>query len=122
VVKNLSREPDAGELTERITIEKYTPTRTPAGQEIPGWKFGETRWARNHVGSSTEAWRARQIFPEVTGVFILRGYLDVTPRDRIVCGLRRFDILAVTDPFGGKEPLRAEWLHISYREGQTKGS
>lgn len=88
---------EIGELKNRITVQKYTETRSNAGQVLKSYTDSVSRWAYIKPLTTREILQAQQISSEITHEVWLRYPLDVTPKDRIAFGLRTFEILGVVN-------------------------
>jgi SPP1 family predicted phage head-tail adaptor len=85
-----------GQLRHRLDVESFTETRDSFGQPI-------TTWAVLHDGvkafveplAGRELFQARQLHADVTHRITMRYVAGITPKHRISCGEREFDILSI---------------------------
>jgi SPP1 family predicted phage head-tail adaptor len=84
-----------GRLRHRIEIQISVDTNDSFGQPIPAWAvlFGNVK-AFVEPLSGQELFDARQLHAEVTHRIIVRYLAGITPKHRIVFGVRVFDILS----------------------------
>lgn len=88
---------DAGDLDREIVLHTATTsTDATSGQEIQDWEETATIWAQWIPGTSTEAWRARQIHSEIEGVYKVYWRDDITPEGSRILGHdgRTYDVKA----------------------------
>lgn len=100
----------AGKRDRRITIERYSVTRSPAGAEVQTWSELATVFAEKLDLSDRERVAAAQVSAEITTRFRIlysRRVADVNPKDRISHAGRTYDI------WGVKEIGRREGLEIT---------
>lgn len=87
---------EIGKLRHRVTIEKYTETRSSAGQVLKTYTTSSTRWAQIRPLTTKEILQAQQIHAEITHELFLRYPLDVSTKDRVIYNSRTFEIIGVT--------------------------
>ncbi|MFO1007565.1 MAG: phage head closure protein [Planctomycetaceae bacterium] len=97
---------EIGKLKNRITIEKYTESRSNAGQVLKSYTTSSTRWAMIKPLTTREILQAQQVHAEITHEIYLRYPLDVTAKDRIKYDNRTFEILGVINVDEAKFFLR----------------
>ncbi len=100
---------NAGDLDQRIVLERRTVERDAAGQAIEKFlPLASVRAAVRPI-SGREDFTASQRFAEAEVRFVLRYRKDVTPVDRVVHAGRAYDVLEVL-AFPGGRPERLEIL------------
>lgn len=95
-------------LRHRLTIQQPTVTTNSYGEPITTWGALATVWGSIRPLSGREATNtgADQVQASVQHDVRIRYRGDITPRMRIVCGARTFDIETVDDPDGRRAMLR----------------
>ncbi|MDH2066884.1 phage head closure protein [Pantoea sp. GD03673] len=83
----------AGRLCHKVTIQNFTVTRLPSGQQQNVWVDGMTVWAEVKGVSSRELMTSGAHKSEATVRVCIRFRTDVTAASRIKC---------ITGPFKGK--------------------
>jgi SPP1 family predicted phage head-tail adaptor len=85
----------AGQLRNRIVIERNAGTKTASGGMSESWVTFATRWARVRPLSTTERIRAGgQDISEITHEVTIRHTAGVTADMRVIHGTRILDIVA----------------------------
>ena len=84
-----------GTLRHRIKIQAYNASRDSFGSEVPEWVDVTTVWASMTPVSGKEYMASSQMRAEVTTKIGIRYQQGVTPKMRVVCGTRIFDIISV---------------------------
>lgn len=110
--------PGAGELRERITVQRVSTTRDDMGGLIETWADLATLWARVEQASSGEQFRRQQAGATAAWTVTVRWRGDLRPADRISWRGRSFEIVALENP-----DLRRRFLAIACNElrvGQTQ--
>lgn len=88
---------NAGELRDRVAIQRRTMSVDAAGGAVESWSTSATRWARIEPQGGSEAVNADRVLPSVTHRVTFRWESGlVLPRDRIVFGTRTLNVEAVT--------------------------
>jgi SPP1 family predicted phage head-tail adaptor len=90
----------AGSLDRRITVERATMTANHVGEIVPTWVTLTTAPASMVDIPDGERWRAAEVSATVTTRFQIRWNTvtaTITPKDRIVCEGRTFDIFHVKE-------------------------
>jgi SPP1 family predicted phage head-tail adaptor len=85
----------AGPLDSRITIQRATLAENSVGEFVPTWAAITTLPASKVDIPDGERWRAAEVAATVTTRFQIRWNAvtaTVSPKDRIVCDGRTYDI------------------------------
>lgn len=92
----------AGRLRERLTIQEESVTRAASGEEIRTWDTVATVWGQVLPGTPNERFLAAagQRVAEVSHTVRIRHRAGITPKMRILWGVRILEILGVVDPDG----------------------
>ncbi|HMQ94604.1 MAG TPA: phage head closure protein [Amaricoccus sp.] len=102
------KQPTAGRLDRRITIERPTyGTDAFGGAPVSAWVPIGTVWAEVTPVSDGERWRAAELAAVITTRFRIRWGLGVTVEDRIIYGGREYAISGV------KELGRQRWQELT---------
>jgi len=97
----------AGQLRQRVIIQKDTPTQDSVGQPVPSWGTHLTRWAAVEPLTGREYFTAQQTQAEVTTRIRLRyssGH-GITPKMRVIWDGRIFEIDTVAEVKSGRREL-----------------
>jgi SPP1 family predicted phage head-tail adaptor len=97
---------NAGELRQRITLERPTITRDTSGAEIQTWGTFATVWASKKHKTSREFYAAQKVNAEITDLFTIRYRAGVTTRMRVSFDGKDYDILGADDPDGRRRELQ----------------
>lgn len=90
----------AGSLDRKITIQRATFSPNAAGEDVPAWADLVTVRASKTDIPDGERWRAAEVAATITTRFQVRWNAltaSVTPKDRIICDGRAFDISHVKE-------------------------
>lgn len=95
--RSSSRNKTAGELRERVRIEKLadTPERDESGAEVEVWEEVATVWASVDPVSGVEFFASGQVQARATHTVVMRRRTDVTPKNRLVWTTNRDLVLAI---------------------------
>jgi SPP1 family predicted phage head-tail adaptor len=89
---------NVGTMRDQVTIQRYTKSRDPYGQEVQTWADLVTlQFADLHHVSGREAVVAKQMHAEATHKVVTRYVVEVKPQDRILYKGRVFNILDAND-------------------------
>jgi hypothetical protein len=88
---------DAGELTERITIEKSTNTQNEVGENTLTWSTFATVWAKVESMSGREAERYAEIVGFSGHKVTMRPLTGFTSAMRIIYRTRTLEIGAINE-------------------------
>lgn len=88
----------AGRLPHRISLQRATETKDPAGEVLQAWATVATVWAAVEPISGREAWIAQQANTLTTHRVLIRYRSGVTTKDRFIWGTRTFYIESVITP------------------------
>ncbi len=97
----------AGQLRQRVTIQKDTPVQDGYGQPVPVWSTHLTRWAAVEPLTGREYFTAQQTQAEVTTRIRVRwssGH-GITPKMRVSWSGRLFEIDSVLEPVSARREL-----------------
>jgi len=86
---------NAGDLTERITLQAETFTRDTYNQKIAAYTDIVTVWAQVIMSGGREFYAAQKLYAETSAVFKIRYRTETNPRMRIKWGNRYFAILGI---------------------------
>lgn len=86
---------DAGDLHDRVQIERDTITRVK-GVEVRTPFIYATRWANVDFLSGSEIWKAQQVNPDVNVRITMRYCTDLLPSDRIIHDGKKLEIKSIT--------------------------
>jgi SPP1 family predicted phage head-tail adaptor len=101
-----------GQLNRCIRIERDVRTKDDmGGRDITPWVVAQV-YAMYRNKSMRELLQAQQVQSTGTGVFVIRNRNDLLPRDRIIMGSQRFNIVGIPpyDP-------RASFVEIEVENG-----
>ena len=87
----------AGDLTERISVERFTSTQDELGQPIEAWAPLFTCWAAVEPLVGREYIAAQALQSEVTARIRMRFRPWMTAQDRIVHDGKTYNIVSVID-------------------------
>jgi SPP1 family predicted phage head-tail adaptor len=107
-------EPAAGELRERVTIQRVTSTRDAIGGVIETWSTLMTVYAKVAPMSAGEQYRRQQIQAKADWKVTVRYANTIAPADRIVWRERTFQIKGITNP-----DMRRRFLDLACEELQV---
>lgn len=101
----------AGKLRSRVSFERATMLDDDLTQ-VEVWEgFGVPHWAQKTDVSDAERFRAQELSAQITTRFLVQ-YTSVTsaltPKDRLVCEGRRYDISGIKEVHGHRR-----WLEIT---------
>ena len=96
---------EAGQLSQRVTIETSTKTEGPSGAPKQSWTSLRTVWASVLPTAASEGEATEQVAADVTYAVRMRYAADVTPRHRIRWRGRVLSIIGVYDPDGRRAEL-----------------
>ena len=102
---------DAPRLDRRIQFRRATLTDDGFSQVEVWADHGAPVWASKSDISDGERWRAAEVAASVTTRFVVRWSIftaDLTPRDRLVCEGREYEIVGVKEGAG-----RRQWLEVT---------
>jgi len=103
---------DAGQLRERVTIQRPTQTKNGIGEPVPTWADLATVWAHVKDLSGREINAARAVQSEAVKRVTIRWRADLTADMRV---LHNGVVMVITAPprmVGWKE-----WLELDCSEG-----
>lgn len=89
---------NAGELTERITLQAETKTYNGYNEPIIVYSDVVTVWAQVIMSGGREFYAAQKLNAETSAVFRIRRRSGMNTRMRIKWGNRYFDILSIAEP------------------------
>ena len=101
----------AGDLRERVTIQRKTIASNSYNEPIETWSDLATLWAAFPDQNGKEMRAAQKLYASVTAVIVIRYRADVTVMHRILHGSHVYEIQAVIDV-----NMRHHWLHLYVRE------
>lgn len=110
----MAQEPGAGELNERVTIQRRSSTRDAMGGQIETWQVRATLWARVQPMSAGEQYRRQQIQAKADWKVTIRYNGDVLPSDRLSWRGRTFEIKGILNP-----DMRRRFLDLACEELQV---
>lgn len=110
----MAREPGAGDLNERITIQRKLVTRDAIGGQIETWQVRMEVWAMAAPMSAGEQYRRQQIQAKADWKIIIRWNGDVLPSDRIAFRRKTLEIKGILNP-----DMRRRFLELSCEELQV---
>lgn len=84
-----------GQLNRRIKIVRDTRVSDGVGGHTTAPVTVATVWAKYRNKSTRELLQAQQVQSTGSGVFVIRNRDDLLPRDRIVMGDQRFNIVGI---------------------------
>ena len=88
----------AGKRRSLVQLQSVTVTRDEYGDSQPNYNTFATAWASIQPLSGRELTNAQQVSSEVTHEIITFFNKSMTPRGRVVFGLRTFHVESVTNP------------------------
>lgn len=86
----------AARLSDRITLQVKTVTKTASGDVTESWGTLATVWAERRDARGTEDYLGQALLAQVDAVFLIRAIEGVTPAGRLVHGSTVFDIVRVS--------------------------
>ena len=95
----------AGDLTERVTVERFTATYDELGQPIESWAPLFTCWAAVEPLQGREYIAAQALQSEVTTRIRMRFRPWMTAQDRVIHGGKTYNIVSVIDVRSGHREL-----------------
>lgn len=96
---------NAGKLDKRITLQSAAESRDAHGQPIETWSDVATVWAAVEPLRGREFFAARQFSAETTHKVTMRNRTGVSPKWRVLLGVRTFRIESVINPLERSESL-----------------
>lgn len=100
-----------GSLDRRVQFRRATLSDDSMAQVETWADHGGPVWAQKKEISDGERWRAGEVAAHVTARFVVRWSsftADLTPKDRLVCEGRNYDIAGIKEIDG-----RRQWLEIT---------
>ena len=94
------------QLSNKIRLERRASAQDKAGQNQEVWGLLAEVWAAVRTVRGREFYAASGQRAEITHEIVIRYYLDLSPKDRVVMGVRVFSIQSV--------------IHIQERNRYTK--
>jgi len=91
-------EPTAGDLRERVTIQRVSSTRDAIGGLIETWSNLMTVYAKVAPMNAGEQYRRQQIQAKADWKVTVRYANSIAPADRLVWRDRTFQIKGITNP------------------------
>lgn len=98
-------------LDRRIQFRRATLSDDGMAQVETWTDHGSPVWAQKKEVSDGERWRAGEVAAHVTARFVVRWSSfssDLSPKDRLVCEGREYDITGIKEGEG-----RRQWLEIT---------
>jgi len=102
---------DAGSLDRLVQFQRATITDDGFSQVETFTAHGVPVWARKTDISDGERFRAGEVAANITTRFVVRWSdftRDLSPKDRLTCEGRVYDISGIKEPEG-----RRQWLEIT---------
>ncbi|MBS0506844.1 MAG: phage head closure protein [Proteobacteria bacterium] len=87
----------AGDLDQRVTVERYTSTEDELGQPIQSWAPLFTCWAAVEPLTGREYLAAQAAQSEVTARVTMRYRPGITAQDRVIHDGTTYNIVSVID-------------------------
>lgn len=110
----MGSEPTAGDLRERVTIQRVATTRDAIGGLIETWSTLMTVYAKVAPMSAGEQYRRQQIQAKADWKVTVRYVNTIAPADRIVWRERTFQIKGITNA-----DMRRRFLDLACEELQV---
>lgn len=110
----MGKEPGAGELNERVTIQRRTVARDAIGGQIETWQVRAQLWAKVQPMSAGEQYRRQQIQAKADWKLTIRYNGDVLPSDRVSWRGHTAEIRGILNP-----DMRRRFLELSCEELQA---
>ena len=85
----------AGDLTERVTVERFTSTQDELGQPIESWAPLFTCWAAVEPLTGREYLAAQAAVSEVTAKIRMRFRPWMTAEDRVIHNCTTYNIVSL---------------------------
>ena len=104
----------AGDLNQRVTIERATESQTGTGQPLRTWATwlaGVPVKVESVTGGETV--RGRQVSANATTLFTCRYVAGVTTQMRLRYEGRTLGIVRAGDPYGDRRELRIEATEVA---------
>lgn len=98
----------AGELRDRVTLQRWTPADDPRWGQGGSWTEYATVWASVTPTQAVERLRDQGVQSEVSHQIRLRYRPDVAAKDRVLYRGKPLDVVGVIDPDGRKRELMIE--------------
>lgn len=98
----------AGDMRDRVTLRRWTPTNDPGWGQQPGWSDVEEFWASVTPVAATERFTQAGVQSVMSHRIVCRYRTDLTSKDRLVYRGRVLDIVGLHDPDGRKRELLIE--------------
>lgn len=98
---------DAGELRHRVTIQNVTKVSDNEGGFTSSWADANTIWAAIKSMRAKQIGEYRSINVEATHLIKVRGGIDIEENQRIIFGIRIFEVLTVENE---KEQNVTKWI------------
>lgn len=102
---------NAGKLDRRIQFQRATLVDDGLAHVEVFSAHGTSVWAKKTEISDGERWRAGEVAAHVTARFLVRWSnftSDITPKDRLTCEGRAYNITGIKEVEG-----RRQWLEIT---------
>lgn len=110
----MASEPGAGDLNERVTIQRRGFTRDAIGAQIEAWQVRATVWAQVQPMSAGEQYRRQQIQAKADWKVTVRYNADIVPSDRLSWRGRTLEIKGILNP-----DMRRRFLDLACEELQV---
>ena len=98
----------AGDLTERVTVERFTATYDELGQPIEAWAPLFTCWAAVEPLVGREYLAAAALVAEVTARIRMRYRPGITAADRVIHDGKVYGITSVADVHSSRRELQLQ--------------
>ena len=111
----MGAEPTAGDLRERVTIQRRSVTRDAIGAQIEAWQVRMSVYAKVAPMGAGEQYRRQQIQAKADWKVVIRYTGDVIPSDRVSWRGRTFEIKGILNP-----DMRRRFLELACEELQVE--
>ena len=95
----------AGQLDQRVTVERFTSTEDELGQPIESWAPLFSCWAAVEPLTGREYIAAQALQSEVTTRIRMRFRPWMTAQDRVIHGGKTYNIVSLVDVRSGHREL-----------------
>ena len=111
----MAKEIGAGDLRERVTIQRRSVTRDAVGAQIEAWQVRMTAYAMVAPMGAGEQYRRQQIQAKADWKITVRYTGDVIPSDRVNWRGRTFEVKGILNP-----DMRRRFLELACEELQVE--
>lgn len=104
---------NAGELNQRITLQRVTVTSDGQGGKDESWAAFAAPWANVLPTRGQETLGGTEVTATLATDLLIRFRTDVDATQRVILGDRTLEIQSLSDPDGRREALKLTCVEIT---------